>query len=321
MNVNECATKVLGIDGTRLTLDGKPFFFQGLSFFNALYNPTFNESAEERLRWLRTFKANGINCLRIWCQWDFAPPRTFADVGAEHSMFTETGDIREEHYSTLTSLIEALDSLDMVLEVSMFANERRPYFLAIAAQERAARLLTGRLRPYGNLILQIWNEQSAEVMRYFAIIKTTDPQRIVTSSPGSSVSPAVPFDHVGDEVQNSAFDVLTPHTLRREGYPFWYLAPAQIAFLLDTYQKPVINDEPARSGPTQFGGIEGGTRPEQHIAHIQRTRAVGGYHTYHHDMFQYGCGHPLTPPSGIPDPDFSPFHRQVFDYLRDHTTW
>jgi hypothetical protein len=38
-------------------------------------------------------------------------------------------------------------------------------------------------------------------------------------------------------------------------------------------------------------------------------------------MFQYGYGHELTPPSGIPDPDFSPFHRAVFDWLRDHPTW
>jgi hypothetical protein len=34
-----------------------------------------------------------------------------------------------------------------------------------------------------------------------------------------------------------------------------------------------------------------------------------------------GYGSPAIPPSGIPDPDFSPFHRQVFDYLRDHKRW
>jgi hypothetical protein len=70
-----------------------------------------------------------------------------------------------------------------------------------------------------------------------------------------------------------------------------------------------------------WGGVPGNTTLEQHLEHIKRDRAIGGYHSYHHDMFQWGYGHELVPPNGIPDPDFSPFHRQVFDYLRDHTTW
>jgi hypothetical protein len=48
---------------------------------------------------------------------------------------------------------------------------------------------------------------------------------------------------------------------------------------------------------------------------------VGGYHVYHHDMFQYGYDAPTTPPSGIPEPDWSPFHRQVFEYLRSTKAW
>jgi hypothetical protein len=36
----------------------------------------------------------------------------------------------------------------------------------------------------------------------------------------------------------------------------------------------------------------------------------------HHDMFQTGYGTPACPPSGIPDPEFSPYHRQVFEFLK-----
>lgn len=140
-------TRVLQIDGTRLLLDGAPFYFQGLSFFNAIYNPTFNRDASARLRWLETFREHGVNALRVWCQWD------------------------------------------------------------------------------------------------------------------------------------------------------------------------------SSTGTVQFGGIEGGRQPEQHIAQIQHVREVGGYHTYHHDMFQNGYGHPATPPEGLPDPDFSPFHRRAFDFLRQNRTW
>jgi len=145
------------------------------------------------------------------------------------------------------------------------------------------------------------------------VIKALDPRRIVTNAPGFA-------SDLGDETQNRLLDLLTPHTVRRVER-FWQRAPQQIASMLAKYKKPVIDDEPARTGIIQFGGIEGGTRPEQHIEHIRSVRAVGGYHTYHHDMFQSGYGHPATPPSGLPDPDFAPFHRQVFDFLRENKNW
>ena len=209
----------------------------------------------------------------------------------------------------------------MVIEVVMFVYHKMPYFLQVSAQERAVRELTERLRPYGNLLLQLTCEYSLEWRRYLAAARATDPDRILTIAPGWTFGEHGRWDHIGDDDMNRALDVLTPHTLRGEAFPFWYLGPAQIEYLLDTYRKPVIDDSPARSGPTLYGGNEGGTTPEQHIEHIRRVRAKGGYHGYLHDMFQYGYGHPLTPPNGIPDPDFSPFHRKVFDYLRDHTTW
>ena len=172
------------------------------------------------------------------------------------------------------------------------------------------RCLTNRGEDY---ILQIWNEDSTEVTRYYEVIKALDPRRIVTNAPGFA-------SDLGDETQNRLLDLLTPHTVRRVER-FWEQAPRQIASMLGRYKKPVIDDEPARTGIIQFGGIEGGTRPEQHIEHIRSVRAVGGYHTYHHDMFQSGYGHPATPPSGLPDPDFAPFHRQVFDFLRENKNW
>jgi hypothetical protein len=37
-------------------------------------------------------------------------------------------------------------------------------------------------------------------------------------------------------------------------------------------------------------------------------------------MFQNGYGHPATPPDGIPNAEFSPFHRPVFEHLRELAT-
>ena len=310
---------LFGIDGTRLTLDGQPFPLTGVSFFNALYNPTFNRSAAERERWLRTFLDWGINTLRVWCQWDFAPPRNFIDTAPDHSVYTapdhsvytDDGALREAHVQTLLDLCAATDALGMVLEVTLFSHEKQPQ-LPEEVLERGARAVTARLQPYRHVIVQLWNEDATAWERLLRAVRETDPQRLVTSSPGfSSV--------LGSDEHNAAMDLLTPHTVRRSAArPFWEVAPEQIAGLIAQFGKPVIDDEPARSGPTQFGGIAGGTQPEWHVQAIQGTRAAGGYSIYHHDMFQYGYDSPLTPPSGIPEPDWSPFHRAVFAHLR-HT--
>jgi hypothetical protein len=300
---------VLGVDGIRLTLDGRPFPLTGLSFFNALYNPAFNRGSAERLAWLQTFRDNGVNFLRVFGQCDFLPPRTYVDVGPTNSLIDDQGAVREQHVETLAALTTALDGLGMAVEVALFAHEKEPN-LPLEVLERGARAVTERLVPYRNLIVQIWNEHSFEWERLYRAVREADPARLVTSSWGTS-------RHPGDDAQAALYDLLTPHTVRRSpGEPFWEIAPRQIAALIERWGKPVLDDEPARDGPTQFGGIEGGTRPEWHIEQIERVRAVGGYPVYHHDMFQYAADPSLTPPSGIPDPDFRPFHRQVFDHLR-----
>ncbi len=231
----------IAIAATRLTLDGRPFFFQGLSFFNAIYNPAFNADRE---LWLRKFLASGVNALRIWCQWNFEPPRTFVGVDPDHVMYAEDGAVRE---------------------------------------------LTRLLRPYRNVILQIWNEDSHEIKRLFESAKAEDGSRLITNCPGFSCN-------LGDDAQNRLLDLLTAHTVRGQDPRFWEVAPRRIQTLIELYQKPVIDDEPARDGTIKFGGIEGGTRAEWHIAQIEAVRRVGGYHTYHHDMFQNQ------------DPDCTPAH-------------
>jgi hypothetical protein len=271
-------THTLGVQGTRLTMDGRPFPLTGVSFFNAVYNPTFNRSAGERERWLRTFLDWGVNTLRVWCQWDFAPPRNFIDTAPDHSVYTDDGALREPHVHTLLDLCAATQVLGLALEVTLFSHEKRPQ-LPEDVLERGARAVAERLVPYRHAIVQLWNEDSTAWERLFQAVKATDPARLVTSSPGGS-------NVLGTDEHNEAMDLLTPHTVRRSpDRPFWVVAPEQVRGLIERFQKPVIDDEPARSGPTQFGGIEGGTKPEWHVAAIKGTRAAGGYSVYHHDMF------------------------------------
>jgi hypothetical protein len=300
----------LSIDGTRLLMGGKPFPLQGLSFFNAIYNPAFNAGRAAKRHWLRKFQANGINLIRIWGQWDFPIEHPYVDVAPDHTLYSEAGNVREEMYARLDDTLALAGSLGIAVEVTLFSQERE-YYLPIKAMERAAREMSRLLRPHRHVILQIWNEESYQIERLFDAAKSEDSARLVTNSHAGS-------NYLGDEKHNRLMDLLTPHTIRRGIRKFWLGAAKQVAELIATFGKPVIDDEPARCGLLAHGGIEGGTQARQHIEQCRLVREVGGYHLYHHDMFQRTYGYHATPPSGIPDPDFSPFHRQVFDYLRDN---
>jgi len=297
----------LSVEGTELIMDRQLFRFRGLSFFNAVFNDCFNQDDQRRHAWVAKFQAHGVTALRVWCQWDFAPPHVFADVAPQRHVFNADGELNSTYADRLCAVAEETAQRGMVLEVTLFSQEKKPN-LPIPALEKAARNVSRMLVPYRNVLLQIWNECDYETTRLYETIKAADPYRLVTSSPGFS-------DVLGSDEHNAMLEVLTPHTVRQPPARFWVDAPRQVKKLLDMFAKPVIDDEPARAGLVTFGGILGGTTPAQHIAHMKDTEVAGGYYTYHHDMFQGGYGDPATPAHGVPDPDFSRFHLQVFEAL------
>lgn len=297
---------VLSVSGTRFLLDGQPFNYTGISFFNAIYNPAFNQTPEARRQWLEKFKTYGINVLRVWCQWD-SNKLPFVDCGPEKTLYELDGRLREEPLRILKAIIEDANDAGIVVQVVLFSHESDVRLSAEAA-DRAVTEVTRELQPYRNIFLQVWNEYSDRVLDHVKTIRSVDPKRLVTNSPGFA-------GVLGDWKQNNALDFLTPHTSRQNSGRPWDVAPTEIAYLLARYQKPVVDDEPARNGTSKYGGPNGMTSPYDHIIQIQRVRDVGGYVTYHHDMFQTGYGTPAIPPSGVPDPEFSSYHRQVFEFL------
>ena len=55
--------------------------------------------------------------------------------------------------------------------------------------------------------------------------------------------------------------------------------------------------------------------PYDQMLQIYGMWQAGAYITYHHDMFQTGYGTPSIPPSGIPDPEFNPYHKAVLEFI------
>ncbi len=302
------AKHTLSISGTRFQLNEQPFPYTGISFFNAIYNPTFNQSPEERKTWIAKFQKYGINVLRVWCQWD--NKRTFVDSGPNQTLYHPDGRLREEHLRTLKAIITDADELGVVVQVVLFSQESwfNDIRLAPAAMDQAVASMTRELMPHRNVVIQIWNELSERVLDCVKIVRSVDPKRIVTNSPGVA-------GFMGDPPQNQALDYLTPHTSRQVAGRTWEIAPKEIAYLLARYKKPVVDDEPARNGTPNFGGPKEGTSPYDQIIQIQNVWELGAYICYHHDMFQTGYGTPAIPPSGIPEPEFNPYHRQVLEFI------
>jgi len=299
------------ISGTRFHLDGKPFAYTSLSFFNAIYNTNFNASSEARVDWLKKFQSYGINVLRVWCQWD--NKRGFADASPASAMYESDGTLRTEPLRTLKEMLRDCDEKGVVIELVFFAQEswRENIRLSPEAEKKAVTELTRELMPFRNVTFQIWNEHDDErVIPLVKHIKSLDPKRLVTNSSGYA-------GDLGKDEENRLLDYLTPHTSRQsKTYKHWEVAPREIESLLRKFNKPVVDDEPARTGTSNFGGPREQTQPLDHILSMYGVLRTGGHPTYHHDMFQTGYGTPAVPPSGVPDPDFSLYHKQVFEFLK-----
>ena len=299
----------LTISGTRFQLDGKPFPYTGVSFFNAIYNTNFNASSDARVAWLKKFQGYGINVLRVWCQWDNA--RGFVDASPASTMYQADGALRAEPLRTLKEILADADKLGICVELVLFSHEsfRENLRVSEPADAKAVTALARELMPFRNVTFQIWNEHDdARVLPLLKLIKSIDAKRLVSNSPG--------FSRVlGTDEENSALDYLTPHTARQGSGRHWEIAPKELESL-KRFGKPIIDDEPARNGTSKFGGPKEATSPYDHIVQIIAVWNLGAYPTYHHDMFQTGYGTPACPPSGVPDPEFSSYHRQVFEFLK-----
>ncbi|MGH8019670.1 MAG: hypothetical protein ACREIA_15595 [Opitutaceae bacterium] len=272
-NAHAASRHVLSVSGTRFLSNDQPFPYTGISFFNAIYNPAFNQSAEERQQWLTKFQKYGINVLRVWCQWD--SKLSFIDSGPENTLYDPDGRLREKPLQTLKAIITDADEAGMVIQVVLFSSESSSSAIhqSGAACDRAVAGVARELLPCRNVTIQVWNESSDRVLDHVETIREIDPDRLVTNSPGHA-------GILGDWKQNDALDFLTPHISRQNAGRPWEIAPKEIAYLLALYDKPVVDDEPARNGTSRFGGPTDATSPYDHIIQIQRVWDAGGLCQY-----------------------------------------
>ncbi len=303
------SANTIKINGIHFEMNGKPFEYTGISFFNAIYNPEFNRSSEARRNYLRKFNEFGINVLRVWCQWDNA--RGFIDGGKGKTMYEADGTLNQVWLGKLIEIISDADSEGTVILLVLFSREswNENIRLTDEASDRSVAEMTRILMPYRNLVFQLWNEFNYRTLDYVKIIKSIDKERLVTNSPGYA-------GELGTSEENRALDYLSPHTTPDDNR-HWEISSDEIRYLVYKFRKPVVDDEPARRGTSRFGGPGTPVFPADHIIHIYNVWKTGGYAIYHHDMFQTGYGNEAIPPNGIPLPGFSDYHDTVFEFLKN----
>ena len=196
----------LGItkDGRHFTVDGKPTYLNGISYYSALSLADPNQVRAD----LDDMAADGFNWIRMWAHWNAE--------GENISALDADGKVREPYMSRLKSLVKMCNERKMIVDVTMARNNKQPF----AGYLESARVLARELKPYQNIYIDVGNERDVRDDRYVSFeeigelaraIKEIDPKRICTASgrPGSQKNL--------DQYIKAGCDFIAPHLDRDKG--------------------------------------------------------------------------------------------------------
>lgn len=241
------AATVLGIEGTRFAVDGKPTFLLGVSYYGAL-----GASEEFVSEDLDDLQKHGFNWLRVWATWGL--------LNADVSAVDAQGRAREPFLGRLRWLVAECDRQGLIVDVTLTrdAGGRLPDF---AAHRQAVATLVETLKGRRNWYLDLANERDIRDGRYVPIaevktlreqVRRLDPQRLVTASFGGH---DLSEKDVRTSLVTAGLDFLCPHRPRNPKSP--QQTEARTRVLLALMQKmgrvaPVHYQEPFRRGYTQW---------------------------------------------------------------------
>jgi len=204
----------LQIRGTRFTLNGRPAFLLGISYYGAL------GAGDEMVRQdLDEMRRRGFNWIRVWATWS-APGNDVSALDAE-------GNKREPYLGKLRHLVAECDRRGIVADVTLSRGNgvTGPSRLqSLAAHRRAVETIVAALKPQANWYLDLANERNIRDQRYasFADLRELratagrlDPQRLVTASHGGDIS----REELSEYLRTVEVDFLCPHRPRHSGSP------------------------------------------------------------------------------------------------------
>lgn len=203
----------LGVQGTRFTLNGRPVFLLGISYYAGL------GASEEFIRLdLDDLQRHGFNWLRIWATW--------GAFDHDVSAVNDRGEPREPFLRKLQWLVAECDRRGLVVDVTLTRNQRPPGRSGdtgvpdFAAHKRAVETLVTALKGHRNWYLDLANERDVRDPRYVnlkelkelrELVRRLDPQLLVTGSFGGH---DLTESDVRDSLVTAGHDFLTPHRPR-----------------------------------------------------------------------------------------------------------
>ena len=209
---------VLGIQGSRFTLGGRPTFLLGMSYYAALGAP------EDYLRRdLDDLQRYGFNWLRVWATW--------ASFDDDVSAVDSQGAPRQPFLGKLQWLVAECDRRGLVVDVTLARKQKSPDNTStgglrdLAAHQRAVRTLIKVLKRHRNWYLDLANEHDVHDARYVDLLelkalrdlaRQLDPQLLVTASFGGH---DLTSSEVRDALDTTGLDFLSPHRPRERGSP------------------------------------------------------------------------------------------------------
>lgn len=209
---------ILAIEGTRFTLNGKPTFLLGISYYGGLGAP------EEFIRRdLDDLQRHGFNWLRLWATWE--------SFGHDDSAVDAKGRPREPFLGKLKWIVAECDRRGMVVDVTLTRGQVPPgadsagRIPDMEAHRRAVESLIVALKEHRNWYLDLANEHdirddrhvpASELKTLRELVRRLDPTRLVTASFGG-------HDLSREDIRESLLvvgaDFLSPHRPRNPESP------------------------------------------------------------------------------------------------------
>jgi hypothetical protein len=201
---------VLGIDSTQFTLNGKPAFLLGISYYGALGAP------EDFIRRdLDDLQDHGFNWLRVWATW--------AAFDHDVSAVSANGQRREPFLGKLQWLMAECDRRGLVVDVTLTRNAER--LADLESHQRAVEVVAQALKLHRNWYLDLANERDVRDDRYVSavelkrlreLVRRLDPERLVTASFGGH---DLSEEDVRESLLTIGLDFLSPHRPRNAASP------------------------------------------------------------------------------------------------------
>jgi hypothetical protein len=209
------ATTILGVADGHFTINNRPTFLLGFSYFAVLGAP------DDFIRQdLNAFQLRGFNCLRVFATWNV--------FGTDFSAVDSSGKKRTPFFDALERLVQLCDRRGIVVDITLARGKGvLPNF---NSHKLAVATLVNELRKNRNWYLDLSNEHDVQDDRFVsndelrelrAEIRRLDANRLVTASFGGH---DLGIDEIRTAVSTVGLDFICPHRPRNVESPGQTLA-------------------------------------------------------------------------------------------------